>query len=275
MVTGYKFFLTSVSVLLCLLTGCDRTLENTQTGHTTPAATEETGTSAAESVSTKQWKAFEGEWSRSNVVKSLGATLVVTEADEEGFDFELVCMYYSHSGEVHDRASFVSDTKAVCQVSESFGEKKAVLNFEMQGGSIVLTAEGGTLPFGMNVTADGEYVKGEPIYTNANILSETFSDAELESIKKAVQDDEIYEEVFRFAVEYGAVSVEDCELALDAAGTPARVINAFVPTMGGYDFVMLITEDGRVYIDFGSGNIPYKTNVPGAVDFPEYTRTAG
>lgn len=274
MIRGYKFFLASVCVLLCLLTGCDRTSENTQTENKAPA-TEETELSATENISAKQWKAFEGEWNRSNVVTSLGATLVVTEADEEGFDFELVCMYYSHSGEVHDRAGFVSDTKAVCQVSESFGEQKAVLNFEMQDGSIVLSAEGGMLPFGMNVTADGEYVKGEPIYTNADILSETFSDAELESIKKAIRDDEIYEEVFRFAVEYGAVSVKNCELVGNAEGTPARVINAFVPTMGGYDFVMLITEDGRVYIDFGSGNIPYKTNVPGAVDFPEYTEAAG
>lgn len=264
-----KFFLICVCILLCIQVGCDKKDVEVETQTTDTVAQNPT----IEMVSTRETKKFfEGEWHRSNVATSLGGTLVIKEVDEEGFDFELSCMYYSHSGEVWDRAYFESDEKAVCRVTESYGEQKEILTFELQDGVILVTASEGSryLPFGANVTADGAYVKGEPAYTNANILSETFTGAELAIIQKTIDDEEIYEEYFKFPVEYGIVTVQNC---LVEGKTSARLIDVFVPTMGGYDFVMLITENGEVYIDFGAPDLRYKTSVPGAIDFPEYEAT--
>lgn len=261
-----RFFLISVCILLCIQVGCDK--KDVEAGAQTTGTVAQNPT--AEMVSTQEAKKFsQGEWHRSNVATSLGATLVIKEVDEEGFDFELICMYYSHSGEVRDRAYFESDGKAVCQVAEGHGDQRETLTFELQDGVILVTASDGSryLPFGANVTADGEYVKGEPAYTNADILSETFTRDELEIIKKTIDDEEIYEEYFKFPVEYGIVTVQNC---LVEGKTSARLIDVYVPTMGGYDFVMLMTEDGEVYIDFGAPDLRYKTSVPGAIDFPEY-----
>lgn len=271
-----------------LLTGCGKnenttvvTTTATQTGtiEQSIAATKEqtenqTQTNAAtESASETTTKAFniadiKGVWNRTNIHRSFPGEMTITSVDEKGFDFDIECGYYSHSGVLSSRAEFVSEGKAVCEIEEYYGDEQPVIEFEFDKDILKInTVKGHTsLPFGMNVTMDGEYIMGEPEYTNANIIAETFSDEELEAIKKAINDDSVYEEYFVFPMEFGNVVIEDCAVKNRGA---ARIIAAAVPTIAGYDFTMLITEKQEVYIRFGSYSIPYKTNT-NEIDFPEY-----
>lgn len=209
-----------------------------------------------------------GKWNRTQVPSSYSGTVTITNADESGFDFEMSCIYYSHSGDLTEHAVFVSEGKAVCAVQEYYGNEQPIIEFEFKKEGLTINTTQGinSLPFGMNVIPDGDYVLGEPSYTNENVLQETFSEEELAIIKKTINDDEVYEEYFVFPVEYGVITSEPCTVA---GGIPAKLISVFVPTMGGYDFVLLITETGDLYIDFGSPEIPYKTNTT-SIEFPEY-----
>lgn len=55
--------------------------------------------------------------------------------------------------------------------------------------TVLATAFSGNLGFGMNVSMDGEYTQDNPLYTNANILNETFSEEELGALKANIPED--------------------------------------------------------------------------------------
>lgn len=117
----------------------------------------------------------------------------------------------------------------------------------------------------MNVTVNGEYTTEVPVYTNATVLEDNFTEEELESIK-AVVTEEYYEDYFLFVVESGTMEIAPCELS---DGTKAVYYYGFIPTMGDYNFTMLKCENGDIY--YHNYTVGWKTNVSGAIDFPAYT----
>lgn len=213
---------------------------------------------------------FSGEWNRTNVVTGIAGSVWISNQDEEGFDFSGEFYYYSHSGEIEGRAYFVEDDLAIYQYEDEYADEEAEEEFIAfvrtdEGMEIRTTGSSWELGFGMNVFADGGYILGEPEYTNANILAETFSEEELAKIEQMLGT-EGYEEYFVFTVEYGAITTSDC---IVEDGQEAVYYEAFLPTMGGYEFTMLICEDGSIYFYSGS-DLGWQTNVSGAIDFPGY-----
>lgn len=213
---------------------------------------------------------FTGEWNRTNEVRGFDGLVSISGQDEEGFDFSGEFYYYSHSGVMEGRAYFVTDNLAVYQYENEFGDaenEEEFVAFVMTDDVMKIRTTGSSweLGFGMNVFADGEYTLGEPIYTNANILTETFSKEELAQIEQMLGA-EWYEDYFVFTVEYGAITASDCVVNGEQKGV---YYEAFLPTMGGYEFSMLISEDGSIYF-YSESDLGWQTNVSEAIDFPSY-----
>ena len=117
------------------------------------------------------------------------------------------------------------------------------------------------------MTVDGEFTSGDPVYTNANILEDTFSEEELTTIQELIDDDLIYKNSFIDPTVTGIVTDEEVLLT---NGTSARHISCTVPTDTiGYD--ILITDNGKIYIDVNNGEI--YTNDSGFTGdvIPEFT----
>lgn len=212
-------------------------------------------------------ESFIGEWNRTNTASAFYGTIVIENQDEEGFEFEGEFCYYSHSGIMEGKAYYLSQDTAIYRYDDmGEGESLQYVIFQLDGEKMVVSASAGSgsLGFGMNVYADGEYVMGEPLYTNATILEDNFTQEELDSLKKVLGED-IYEQYFAWVVREGVLTVTDCVLE---DGTKAKYYEVFVPTMGGYGFELLMVEDGRWYYLSEADEARYNTNVSGELDFP-------
>ena len=218
-----------------------------------------------EIVTLENAQVFAGEWHRTNVSSSCDAIIAIGNQDEEGFEFEGFFYYYSHMGEINGKAYYLSKNTAIFKCDEYWGEEYVI--FQLDGDNLIIRTSDGSayLGFGMCVFADGEYTHDEPFYTNATILEDTFTSEELDSLK-SILGEEIYEENFAWVVRTGVISETDCVLE---DGTNGKYYEAFVPTMGGYSFELLMIEDGRWYFLSESGI--YNTNVANELDFPAYT----
>ena len=212
---------------------------------------------------------FVGEWNRTNTASSYYGKIVIKNQNKEGFEFEGELGYYSHSGSMEGKAYYLSQNTAIYRY-EGMGDEEffEYVIFQLEGEKMIVKASAGSasLGFGANVIADGEYITGEPVYTNANILEETFTQEELDSLKNVLGED-IYEEFFVWPVKEGVVTVSDCTLE---NGNKATHYDVFVPTMGGYAFQLLMVENGDWYYLSESEVARYNTNVAGELDFPEY-----
>ena len=141
-------------------------------------------------------------------------------------------------------AKFVTDKCAVAKYEDSIDndEEYIVFIFENQQMTVLATAFSGNLGFGMNVSMDGEYTQDNPLYTNANILNETFSEKEISALKASIPED-YYNDFFLFSTTSGVVN--DTK-----SNNGDRTIEAFVPTMGGYGYVLTITNEKDYTITF-------------------------
>lgn len=212
---------------------------------------------------------FEGEFHRTDVDTSYAANLKISGQDNTGFDFELECTYYTHYCFLEGKAEFAAKNVAIFEYMDESGDEiqhqYVVFERTNEGINVIASCDSFHLGFGENVGAEGLYVQGEPEYTNANILNETFTSDEQEELNSMLG--ELYKICFKEVVESGLISVCDCELT---DGTQAVFYEAFVPTMGGYGFELLITENDDIYYNSEYEAAGWRTNVPGAIDFPEY-----
>lgn len=177
---------------------------------------------------------YEGEWSRTNIHNGYSAIVSISNVTLEGFDFEAEANYFSHMGIMTQTAEFVTESCAICKYVDT-SVQYIVFIFENDMINIYATGSSADLGFGMNVSIDGTYTFGEPQYTNANILHETFTDEQLAAIK-AKSTEEAYDN-FVFIVENGLI--DDSEI------DGSRYVTGWIPTLGEYSFEVII-ENGAV-----------------------------
>ena len=213
---------------------------------------------------------FEGTWHRTDTASSLGAELTITEQTVEGFSFVGDFWYYSHSGWMEGSALFVAPNVAVYEYINDWGEEitSEYLVFEKtaEGMKVYASAASADLGFGMNVFADGNYINGEPVYTNATVFDDNFS-VEVQAQMQALLGEMNYEECFKFPTEMGILTSTPATLE---DGSSATYYDVFVPTMGGYEYRLLVCENGAVYFYSDANGIGFQTTVAGAGDFPAY-----
>lgn len=216
----------------------------------------------------EQAENFEGTWYRTDTASSLEAELAITEQTTEGFSFAGEFFYYSHSGWMEGKAFFAAPNVAVYEHindwEEEISPEYLVFEKTTEGMKVYASSASADLGFGMNVFAHGNYVQGEPVYTNATVLEDNFTAEAREKIQSLLGKE--YDEYFKFAVEMGVLTSTSATLE---DGSSATYYDVFVPTMGGYEFTLLVCENGNIY--FNSEAVGWKTNVDGAIDFPVYT----
>lgn len=185
-----------------------------------------------------------GTWNRTNIHSSLSGEIVISDVNSSGFKFTADEYYYSHMGWMEGEAKFVTDKCAVAKYEDTFDDDEEYIAFifENQEMTVFATASSADLGFGMNVSLDGEYTQDAPLYTNANILNETFSEEELSVLQTNIPD-EYYEEFFLFSTTSGVVDDTTSD-------NGDRTIEAFVPTMGGYGYSLTITSEKDYTITF-------------------------
>lgn len=212
---------------------------------------------------------FTGEWKRTNVVRAFEANLTISNQDAEGFDVEGYVFWYSHSGELEDgHAYFVTENVAVYEFYNDVLETYAYLLFYIDGDVMQIYATGVDADFGLGANCfwQGEYVKGEPSYTNETVVQDNFSEETLAQIHELIGD-ERYESMFITTMENGALMQENCVLA---NGTKATYYNSFIYGIADYNhFTLLIDENGEIYIEIGPENEVFST-VEGVTELPEY-----
>ena len=185
-----------------------------------------------------------GTWNRTNIHSSLSGEIVISDVNSSGFKFTADEYYYSHMGWMEGETKFVTDKCAVAKYEDSIDddEEYIVFVFENQEMTVLATGSSADLGFGMNVSMDGDYTQGDPLYTNANILNETFSDEELSVLQTNIPK-EYYEDFFLFSTTSGVVDDTTSD-------NGDRTIEAFVPTMGGYGYSLIITSEKDYTITF-------------------------
>lgn len=213
-------------------------------------------------------KDYEGEWHRTNTHSSTYATITISNVTDDGFDFEGYFQSYGNMGQEEGRALFTEENVAVYTQEATDYSDEAYIYFTISGGDLEIFSEGNLTGMGNHVFADGIYTTGEPIYSNANVLSETYTDDELQAIKDMLSEDD-YTNGFIDNTESGIVTSEQVTMY---DGTSAKHVNSFFPGLAnfvGYD--LLITEDGKIYyihVDRG-----FATNDPNYLgeEMPVYT----
>lgn len=262
-----KTTITTILISAILITGCSG---KTPAVSATPAS-EVTTTVAATTEATETEgdlnPEFEDLWSRTNVDCSLWAQINISEVNGNSMHVTGTFQYYYHLGDIDAYAYFISENEAVISQQD--------LDPAADPGFIYLTLNGDTLTvtsadwfwgMGEGVTVDGEFTNGNPAYTNATVLEDTFSEDELADIQEIIDDDNTYENNFRIPTVIGIVTNEEVLLT---NGTSARHISCTVPTdSAGYD--ILITANGKIYLDINDGEI--YTNDPSFTgeELPEF-----
>ncbi len=225
---------------------------------------------------------FTGTWKRTDVKAVWSATIKISNQDENGFDVDGNFQFQSQKGIIEGRAYFVTENMAILRVhnvraeqEEENGETECYeyVAFERTetGLDIYATARGDDL-FGTLVNycfAEGNYVQGEPFYTDANILHDTYTDAQLEEIKILVGD-ELYEDCFVETTENGSIHIYDIVLE---DGTYGKKYHAYsIGREASLFYKIYIFENGDIYGIIGKDRI-FFTNVEGATEVPDYDIT--
>lgn len=188
----------------------------------------------------------EGTWNRTNVCSGYWGTLTVSQATDEGFFVEGKLGYYSNSGGFWRKAYYVADNLAIVKFDPYIDDlEPQYMAFFLQEDSLKVTASYGSrgLGLGESVVIDGEYVQGEPVYTNANVLEELFTEKDMEALEKLLPE-EYYKDYFLFVTKAGIA--EKSEEAL-SDGWEVTCVEVFVPTMKGRGYTLYFSSDEGYY----------------------------
>lgn len=212
-----------------------------------------------------------GEWRRTNVERGCGALLQIEEKEEGGCYARVEAAYYSHNGGAGGKLYFLDAAKAFLNVNidggwgEQSGER-AVLLLTMGDDTVTIKCLGPEYGCGAGVTLRGIYVRGEPVYTNENVLAESFTEEEQERIKAFLEEQGYsYEEEFVFPVEEGAGIIRWITGEFpEGKQTAGKLWEWYIPTVGNERFTLFLSEEGYCYwYKWGTG---YLTDDPERAD---------
>ena len=247
-----KRTITALILTACLMAGCSgKTPAVSDTSASEVTTTVETTTEETEPEGDLNPE-FEDLWSRTNVDCSLWAQINISDVNGNSMHVTGTFQYYYHLGDIDADAYFISENEAV--ISQQDLDPAADPGFiylTLNGDTLTITSADWFWGMGEGVTVDGEFTNGNPVYNNATILEDTFSEDELTDIQEIIDDDNTYENSFKTPTIIGIVTDEEVLLT---NGTSARHISCTVPTdTAGYD--MLITANGKIYLDVNDGEI--------------------
>ena len=229
-----------------MFTGCG--YRNTAQEETTTVATTEDSSVTEATAETTEEIEFtidpEGQWNKTECHSCCNATVEITNADDEGFDFSGQFCTFAKYDELEGRAVYISDTTAVWpQDDDPVATPAGYIYFEFDDQGLHITTEG-NIDVGPGPSHSGYFIQGDPHYINDEYIAETFSEDEL-SVMSEILTQEQYEDEFTVDINRTVMITSDIELE---DGRTGRLIHGFVPgdaSAAGFD--MLITDDGIIY----------------------------
>ncbi len=113
---------------------------------------------------------FEGIWQRTDIIRHSNARIEITDSSESGFSFNMVSYWGINVGELSGTANYVNENTAEYLINSDESTINT-LEFKLtQSDStrmeVTYSGDYSLLDFGMNVSADGVYVLGEPEYVS-------------------------------------------------------------------------------------------------------------
>lgn len=186
-----------------------------------------------ESTPYEQTPSINSYWQRTNVHSGHSASFNISALSETGFDFSIEAYYFANTGELDGHADYVADNCALSYIEDV--DQYIVFIFDEESLIICTTGEAGDYGLGSNVYVYGNYTDGQPVYLNAQIMEETFTAEQIETIKNQLTSEQYNQ--FKSATKNGAVSVTE-----DGA---SKTIEANTPgILGcGYGYTIIITDD--------------------------------
>lgn len=193
---------------------------------------------------------IEGEWHRTNVHSTNPSDLTITNITNDGFDYQVAALSGGNMGSIDEYAYFVTDTLAVAPMGdEEYVENDPNIEISMymvfciddDGIRIFASESAGFFNMGHGVTIGGEYITGEPVYLNADVMNETYTQEQLDYLMEELPSE--YYEIFETTTLNGYI-----EVTVDG---DSKQILAFVRGVANYyGYEMLIDGDEIVAITF-------------------------
>jgi len=194
---------------------------------------------------------FVGEWQRTQVHQADTGYISISKNLDSSLSFKAEVNSGGHTGSLSSKAIVVSDKQAVYILEEEELDLETVYFSLTDQGLVVETSPGISNMFGMGVYMDGLYTQDEPVYTNANIMLDTFKTEDRLQILR----DLLGEEGFSFMDLVMTSGYQTNDDTLTYSGSVTGV---------GYGLDIIMTEDDYVYcLISGQGDKEtYYTNDP-------------
>jgi len=98
-----------------------------------------------------------GNWEAGKNRNWFEQDLFITRVDEQGFDFELICIHGAHTGEVHGYATFITLNEAQCEINDYDDDEPCRLNFYKINETMQITEDSCSTYHGMRAYFDSNY----------------------------------------------------------------------------------------------------------------------
>lgn len=224
-------------------------------------------------------KDFTGTWQRTDVKSLCSGSVYINDQDESGFDVGGRFRFQSYKASIEGRAYLVTENLAILRVynecakpDEVSGETNwyeyVAFEYTEDGLNVYATARGDDL-FGMfqdYCFAEGNYIQGDPFYTDVNILDDTYAETLQDEIKTLIGP-ELYRDCFVETTENGSLFIHDIVLE---DGTQGKHYHAY--SMGRETtlfYKIYVFDNGDIYGKIGKDRI-FFSNVEGATEVPDY-----
>ena len=194
---------------------------------------------------------FDGEWQRTDVHQADTGYIFIEKVQDNFIYFETELYSGGHTGTLAGIATFISENQAL-YIHDRKDNALETIHFNLKGDGLeVKCTPGVSNEFGMGVFMDGLYTLDEPVYTNENIMIDTFVKEERINILKKLLGEEGF--TFLEIVMDNGYEAKDDDLTY----------SGFVKGVG-YGINLLMTEDNYVYcLTYGQEDKEiYYTNDP-------------
>lgn len=219
---------------------------------------------------------LDGEWNRTNCLNGYYGQIQIQKKSDSEFTFTGDFESFAASGcaiEGGSKGYYISENRGIVIDNEILENQEygAIFFLEEKDGVLTIGQIGDSMGFGMGVVASGEYVQGDPVYTNEHIMEENFDEKTQNSIKDLLEKNEIdYKDRFETIVKYGALTVEKDSKANFEDDSMKNGIwyDGYIPHDGYSNFSLFISEEGRLYYTTFTTEDYFATDDPNVTDMP-------
>lgn len=189
-----------------------------------------------------------GTWNRTDCHMGTDASIEIEEVDSKTVHVTGYFDHYGNSGDLDADGYYISSNQIFVHDQEF--DAVFILQIPYDDNELCVTQHGlGCM--GAGATANGIYTQDEPVYNNANDITDNFSEEELETITDLLDEESLdYEEYFEEAILYGTFEI-DYDLAAFEDGTEKDGVwyEAFAPHGYTKNLLIFSSEDGEIYME--------------------------